>query len=747
MSYLTKLSLEIASDLDQLKLANKSSSRQYVILLQTNGLTVEAAEASIQHILLGGREGCGLSTVSTRIGRAVSNLLDIEIPDNRSLVRLGGVMLDVLAKRNLIKAELQETISKSGEKKSVWMIKFTNTEFRNSAADRDDAKCYANQGYKEWTHPTTYFNDAKLDIVMKARKCNILHKFRKDQMPTVYDALNKLGRTEWVINQDMFELLSNNIDNPIAPKKHTDDELSSVKKKLSKINRSALFVHELIFDNLVVKGASDVDANNYASYRVNEYVQEKHDEYKRDTTVDLDKEIKAWSRRRDYEATLRLAESVQHDTLNFLYRCDSRGRIYVFNSHYLNPQNSDVAKSLLSFANPKPVSVYDLAVTIANHGGVDKESYGDRTKWVDDNQDYILEVGSNPFGELSVNWLIETGIAADKKARFQFIAACMEWVKLNDWIDAGNNPDEFLCSVPVAYDSTNSGLQILSIIGRDEYIAPYVNICPTEKPGDVYQLIGQAVAAKEPSPTLKEHFPLGDKSWRKIVKRNVMTKSYDARRFGMGMQQIADRPESNPEKNSAAVEAWANLDRKECVKVGACVYDTCSEYLQRGHELMEACKQAASLNDNPLITWRLPSGFTAFQYKELQDEDSPIQMKVGEVKTQVRIYKPTGKGNKRKHSSAIAPDMVHSIDAWLLTMVVNGLPADANLAFVHDAFGSDSIYGGSVGDVARDAYYTISDREIFALLLKQVADGQDVELPEAGSFNPSRILEADYIVC
>ena len=116
-----------------------------------------------------------------------------------------------------------------------------------------------------------------------------------------------------------------------------------------------------------------------------------------------------------------MAKSHGDKTLNFLYNCDSRGRIYCFNGNYLTPQGSDVAKALLEFANPKPVSVEDLCIVIANHAGQDKLSFNDRLQWVNDNQDYILEVGSNTWSEISMEWLKETGIASETKSRLQFI--------------------------------------------------------------------------------------------------------------------------------------------------------------------------------------------------------------------------------------------------------------------------------------------------------------------------------------
>ena len=723
-----------------LKPANRATYRQYVLLLQADNQTDEAANIVLTNIIRALNEGTILSTTCRRIGYALLSLLDIEDEvDNTVIIRLGGAMLSEAVSLDLITVEKRVAISKAGKVKEMWMISCADEDLRMMALDNEHVKLVANAGFVEWQRPTMHINDSKIDIVMKARNYNLLHNYRRDQMPLVYDALNKLGRTEWVINTDLLSVLSANSDLVVVPEIVPEDEIQAASKHINSTTRTALHIHELVFNELIGKGYTEGEAKSGA--------ERKAAKYNIKNAKDAKKVIRRWAQRRDYDTVLKNATAYGNDVLNFLYRCDSRGRIYAFNSHYLNPQGSDVAKSLLSYANPKPVSVSDLAITIANHAGEDKIPYNDRLAWVRDNEDYILEFGTNPSSPVVREWLIENEISTEEKSRIQFLAACIEWVKLTDWIAAGHSQDDFLCSIPVAYDATNSGLQVLSIIGRDSYIAPYVNICKTDTVGDVYRLIGKAVAEKKPIDTLAATIPADDKMWRKIVKRNVMTKSYAAKRFGMGTQQWEDKPDSDSEKNSIAKEVWANLEFNECIQLGAVTYDTCSEYLKQAHELMEACQTAASLNDNPTITWRLPNGFTAFQHKEIFEEDHTIDLRLGDQKVSVKLYKATGRGDKRAHESAIAPDVVHSIDAWLLTIIANNLPADANLAFVHDAFGSDSIYGPDIQDVARNAYYEISCRDNFALILKQIADGQDVELPSPGDYDPASIFEADYIVC
>ena len=130
----------------------------------------------------------------------------------------------------------------------------------------------------------------------------------------------------------------------------------------------------------------------------------------------------------------------------------------------------------------------------------------------------------------------------------------------------------------------------------------------------------------------------------------------------------------------------------------------------------------------------------------IRDSLGIVGVVIGGQSIKLVIYKPTQDADKRAHRAAIAPDVVHSFDAWLLSMIVNGLSPDANLAFVHDAFGSDSIHGGDIQDIAKEAYFIVSSRDVMSGVLAQIA-GREIDLPEAGSWDPKDLFSADYLVC
>ena len=525
---------DIVQAIDNGKIGNKAIAKSYLEMIKARELVTEVAQIILEVLTYSINENKPLAGTLSIIGQRVLQVLNIEEDDTAKIMRIGAAFIDILTKAGYVDIDTFPIIEKEG--RNQWFIVCKNDDFLEYIKSHALPKLKANLGYHEWTTPIISVANRKIDIVKRARQYKLLSNYRYSEMPTVYNSLNKQGRTEWKINQDMLKFLDMEAsDTNLVPKSITNNEKRFALSAINKNERTALWLSEVKFKQLTeVKGYNPEAAQRFADMSANDYKEEKN---KKHLNI-----ISKWSKEQDYRKCIRFAKEYGDDTLNFLYSCDSRGRSYVFNQSFLNPQGADHAKSLLVFAKPKKVSTYDLMITIANHAGQDKISYDDRIQWVKDNNINVLEVGSNPWSKKSMKFLNRSGIAQEKKSKLQFVAAAIEWKKLHDFIETGGNQDDFLCSVPIAYDGTNSGLQILSSVGRDDYIAPYVNITSTNKPGDVYQLIGNAVADKKP---LEKLLPIesGAKTWRKIVKRNVMTKNYAATRYGMGDQQWEDKPE------------------------------------------------------------------------------------------------------------------------------------------------------------------------------------------------------------
>ncbi len=204
---------------------------------------------------------------------------------------------------------------------------------------------------------------------------------------------------------------------------------------------------------------------------------EQHKQWRTAAAHAYDKQTSLASKRISAAKTLYLAEKyAKEEAFYFPHQLDFRGRAYPM-SAYLTPQGTDLAKGLLLFAAGKPLGESGsrwLAVHLANCWGEDKVSMADRAAWTEAHQGQILASAENPLDCL---WW--TG--ADKPC--QFLAACFEWAGCRE-----HGPDHISC-LPVAMDGTCNGLQIFSLMLRDEVGGRAVNLLPSDKPQPLAMLI------------------------------------------------------------------------------------------------------------------------------------------------------------------------------------------------------------------------------------------------------------------
>ena len=121
--------------------------------------------------------------------------------------------------------------------------------------------------------------------------------------------------------------------------------------EINKSERTALWIEEIKFKQLMDQEYGEKAAEGIAKSEANEY--------KLRAQFDHLEVISEWSKRMDLERCIKLATEYKGDVLNFIYNCDSRGRVYAL-QHGLNPQGADFAKALLQFANPKQLSLIHI---------------------------------------------------------------------------------------------------------------------------------------------------------------------------------------------------------------------------------------------------------------------------------------------------------------------------------------------------------------------------------------------------
>ena len=266
----------------------------------------------------------------------------------------------------------------------------------------------------------------------------------------------------------------------------------------------------------------------------------------------------------------------------------------------------------------------------------------DRIQWTRDNLDLVTRVASDPIH--NHEWRAK-GVAEP----WCFLAACIEY---HDCVITGAKKTSGL---PVGIDATCSGLQHLSAMTLDGGAAAMVNVVPTPKPADCYREVAEVS---------KKYMDSKYHSWmnRKVTKRSVMTTPYGVTmRSARGYirdELIEEHREElrEPGVLSSIVKAIFNEAIPEVipgpVHVMAWLKSSAGKILDSGKEL---------------IQWVTPSGFNVVQ--DLQ------KARMIEIKTRImggaRIKCWVGDGftgepDRLHHKSAIAPNVVHSLDASLL---------------------------------------------------------------------------------
>lgn len=402
-------------------------------------------------------------------------------------------------------------------------------------------------------------------------------------------------------------------------------------------------------------------------------------------------------------------EMLQYERFYLPYSMDFRGRVYAI--PHFSIQRSDYVRSLFEFADGIPLGpdgLYWLAVHVANCGDFDKMSkrpLDERVRWVTENTAMIEQVAKDPFGTFDI-WK-----KAD--APFQFVAAAMEWA------EAIKDPEGYVSHLPIALDGSNSGLQHYSATMRSMEGA-LVNLVASEVPADVYQVVCDKAKALVERDAAKgdpvAQIVLKNGVSRSIVKRNVMTFAYSSEQYGFAQQQREDlmrplslevlegRLEDHPFGEDHGFAASLYIAKVVWTAVNEVVKDAST-----GMKFFQKCAQVLA-HEMKALQWFTPVGlpvlhkYVTYNMKQvslwlydkrlsLNDASKVDRVEDGKVikwvRSRVRL-KPTEVINKDKQKSAVAPNVIHSLDAahLMLTVLEAHEQGVKHFSLIHDSFGT-----------------------------------------------------------
>ncbi|WP_026227624.1 DNA-directed RNA polymerase [Hoeflea sp. 108] len=461
------------------------------------------------------------------------------------------------------------------------------------------------------------------------------------------------------------------------------------------------------------------------------------------------------------------------DAIYFPHMLDFRGRIYPI-PNFLQPQGSDLARGLLTFAEGLPITEENggsgwLAIQLANSWGNDKVSFEERIAWVEEREAQWRRIAEDPMA--NTEWMVTEGPNKVDKP-FQALAAIFEWV---DFLNEGYG---FISKLPVMVDGTCNGIQHLSAILRDEVAGRYVNLIPSDRPQDIYKVVATGTSLQDgeeetETDRIAQEAVLGlqhtlerieaaggiegEKAsyWlelcdrnlpRTLTKRQVMVLPYGGTKDSFftytrkWLDEFDPAPEPSDDEmpNAAQLAVFEangvalidgdekprklddlerDLRTKRIVFLAAHLWDTVNQVVHSAMAVMkwlQDCAKAVAVANQP-IYWTVPSGFVVRHFYGL-DRSIKCELMLDGERVVVTRNEKTAQLSTKEQTQGIAPNFTHSLDASCLVDCA-GRCRKAGIeefASVHDAYGTHAANMGALAVFLREAFVATHEVDVLA---------------------------------
>lgn len=524
--------------------------------------------------------------------------------------------------------------------------------------------------------------------MIKTRAKGQITRLAAEDLSAVFGAVNAVQATPWRINGKVLGVMEE-LWKCAHPR--SDPERLFTDESLPEPSR-----HAWMGDDSLPKGERPKPETPEQTSQLNEW--------RRRTALIKEHNNQARAKKKCAGRQLAVARNFKdYEQIWFPHYLDFRGRVYPFAS-YLNPQSNDNGKGLLMFADGKPLGergMYWLQVHLAGCFGVDKVSFDDRVKWVQEHRLQILESASNPLD--GSRWW------ADAEKPWQALAACFEMA------GAWEQGPDFVSHIPMAQDGSCSGLQHYSAMLRDPDGGAEVNLVPREKPGDIYSKVAKCAQNLSDGSTYgtmpdekrleMEHMrdAWKGKVVRKIAKQPTMTLCYGSTQKGMEGQILSALMGMKPDDRPQGVK----MDKAATYMAGI-VWKAIGKEVKAargGMDFLKGCTRLLAKASLP-VTWKAPNGFRVEQQcmkiiskrVKIHFQGQLMYLTVAEIDE--KALDPFAQTN------GVAPNFVHSLDSSHLMATVNrgfskGLQS---WAVIHDSFAVHARDTDALNEVIRETF-------------------------------------------
>lgn len=634
---------------------------------------------------------------------------------------LGLVMLDIFQRST---GMVEEFVMYEGVR-TINCITFTE-DMQKALADRMDKAANLFTVFyplvippRPWTNAAliggAYYSDQVAPYrFVKGSKVKYLREMENRDMTSILSAINAMQNTAWRVNPVMLNVLDHVYSNNIEV------------KGLPPANPVPIPEAPLRIDE---------DEDIAAAYRKDCYIT--HDTNRR-----------MISKRISVLRTISMGQRFSgYEEIYFPYDVDSRGRAYP-KVAFLNPQGTDYVKSLLEFAEGKPIDTEEhlayLAIAIANAWGHDKLPLQERVDWVENNEEMLLEVARNPLTDR--RWM---------KASEPFMAlrGALEWL---GFCEQGFG---YVSHMPVHFDATCSGLQHFSALLRDAEGGFHVNLTGCQTRQDIYQAVAvKAQASLESDPSDEARIALQLGITRGLCKRPVMIVPY-AGTFSSCMEYVNEYYREMASEGVAMPIPMDEIRQRITPLVAKHIWDAISRTVIAARDAMDwitHTARVASKDTDAPIQWTTPDGFVVQQAKYEEKTQTVNTFLDGSRRVRSSLVVETSKLDSRKMAQSLSPNYIHSLDACHMRGAINkALELDLGMSFamIHDSFGVHA------SDMPVFAEYCIKPsfvemyekgdnlevfREQLTVNVKEADRSKVRDLPVAGSLDINEVLESQF---
>ena len=417
-------------------------------------------------------------------------------------------------------------------------------------------------------------------------------------------------------------------------------------------------------------------------------------------------------------------------------RLDYRGRLYCI-TEYLNYQGIDLAKSLLEFSSGEKVLLSDeksinyLKIYGSNCYGNDlnKKSFNSRINWINENIDNILD--------------IENGILISQaENKLLFVAFCFEFRKYNRALSEG--AEYFMTNLPIQFDASCNGFQHLTLMIDEVSLSKELNLTSqkwSENPSDFYSFVALKIKdyflkhlnenknlSTEQAISYRKLYELN--IHRSLIKKAVMTIPYNASSLTI-LEYIKEefnklknpKYKLNEDENyyiyklkTAPSVVFNELDFKHLRDALNIVIFIDYPKLS---SLLNYLKDIAKVSNKLKIPipWILPTGLVVNQQFYLKEtiRVKPFIYKKNVLNLTVAIK---DKYNETKQKTALMPNLVHSLDAASLGLVIENYFKITENKFcysVHDCFAVPCTNAKLLTNLIKSAYCILYTKNKYLL--------------------------------